>query len=437
MFRIARALAVLVLVVVATPSHALFHFSNIDEVMSGAGGDPGAQYVEIHMQTASQNFVARTRLTYFGCDAGHTASVLLLVGGNVPSGASGARWIMGSTTPIGGITPEFTFPGGLVNGCGMVCWGAPVDLNTFQAPADPNSWSATDPENYIDCWAYGGYDGPTKTGGTESTAGPAGDGTQSLTRSGSTIGLACPTPTNNAGATGSFGTCGGTTTTTTTTPGATTTTTLTPSTNPPFGGDDTGFVPPAKSALLKCESRVAKGVGKLIAGFAKCHAGRAGGKTTTESGEDGCEQAAIGTFTGKTKTAGCGACTHLSSIATAVEGFVDADNAKIYCAAGTPFGGDDTGNVPADAPKGAVTKCENRIGKGAAKLAAAILKCHVRRAGGKTTTDAAEDACEQAAIGKFTSKTKITGCDPCTNLGDVATSLERRLDESNGLVYCQ
>src|SRR5439155_16880637 len=82
---IARALPVLVLVLLGTPSHALFHIADIDEVMSGAGGDAGVQYVEIHMLTASQNMVARTRLTYFGCDPGHTASVLLLVPSNVPS----------------------------------------------------------------------------------------------------------------------------------------------------------------------------------------------------------------------------------------------------------------------------------------------------------------------------------------------------------------
>jgi hypothetical protein len=38
-----------------------------------------------------------------------------------------------------------------------------------------------DPNNYVDCWAYGGYSGPTKTGMTETTAGSAGNGTMSLT----------------------------------------------------------------------------------------------------------------------------------------------------------------------------------------------------------------------------------------------------------------
>src|SRR5205814_3428065 len=102
---------------------------------------------------------------------------------------------------------------------------------------------------------------------------------------------------------------------------------------------------------------------------------------TSEAAEEACE-GTTANF-GKIKSTGCGTCTNLLGIATAVMSFMDGDSGKIYCAEGLPFGGDDSGNVPPDSPKGPITKCENRIGKGAAKLAAAILRCHVRRAGGK------------------------------------------------------
>jgi len=196
-------------------------------------------------------------------------------------------------------------------------------------------------------------------------------------------------------------------------------------------------VPPAGSALLKCENGVAKGIGKLMAAVVKCHIGRASGKTTDDMGEDACEQAALLKFGTKTKTAGCGSCTNLGNIATAVEGIVDSNNGQVYCAAGTPFGGDDTGNIPADAPTGPMTKCENAVAKGVAKLAGGVVKCHIARASGKTTADTFEDACESAAMAKFTTKTKTTTCDSCTDLNAIAQSIANVVDANNGLAYCQ
>jgi hypothetical protein len=380
--------ALLVVLVAPLPSHALFHISNIDEVMSGAGGDPGNQYVEIHMLTGSQNFVANSRLTYFGCDPGHTATVLLLVPGNVANGASGARWIMGSASPIGGITPDFTFPGGLVNACGMVCWGAPVAPD-FQPPADPNSWSATDPNNYIDCWAYGGYDGPTKAGATESTAGPAGDGTQSLTRSGSMIVLACPTPTNNAGATGSFGSCSTTTSTTTVTTTSTTTTTA----------------PPPHS---KCTSKKLQLSGKKALAILKCHA------KEVKKGEISaapCTATPSEKFsTGWGKAEAHGGCLTTGD-ETAIEGKVDAFAGDVDSELHTGVG-----------PSGCSAK---KLGL-AGKKAAAKAKCNGKAVGKGTAVDG---DCLTGAEGKFGTgwaKAEAPGND-CLTTGD-ETAIEGKVD---------
>jgi len=214
------SVVVATLLVIGLPlqSHAFFHLSQIDEAMSGVGGDPNTQYVEIRMLSTMENSVQNARLTFFGCNAGNPATVLKLLDKNVAVGMAGGDWIMATTDPVGGIHPDFIISPGIDPSCGMICWGAPVDPMTFKPPADPTSWSATDPANYVDCWAYGGYSGPIKVDGTETSAGPAGDGTMSLTRSGTSLALACPTPTNDAGDMGAFaGACA--TSTTTTLPG--------------------------------------------------------------------------------------------------------------------------------------------------------------------------------------------------------------------------
>ena len=77
MSRIAVVLAVLLAMLVPVPGQAVFHFANIDEIMSGKGGDSTAQYVEIRMLSAAQGDVAHSRLTAFSCD-GSTHTILLL-----------------------------------------------------------------------------------------------------------------------------------------------------------------------------------------------------------------------------------------------------------------------------------------------------------------------------------------------------------------------
>jgi len=204
----------------------------------------------------------------------------------------------------------------------------------------------------------------------------------------------------------------------------------------PFGGDDAGTIPSdaPKGPVTKCENTVGKGVAKLVGAIVKCHASRVSGKLADDSAENACEGAAETKFEA-TKTAGCTACTNLASTAAAVEGLVDGNNNKVYCSAGTPFGGDDAGNIPTDAPKGPVTKCDGVVAKAVAKLVTAVNKCHAGRATGKFPDDTSEDGCESAALTKFNA-TKTTGCDPCTNLSSIGAFVVSTDDGANGLVYC-
>jgi hypothetical protein len=219
MSRLALAVAALAALLSAAPARAVFHVTRINEVMSGAAGNPNLQYVEVRMLAGFQNAVANARLTAFTCD-GSSHTVLLVLPNNVTNQGIGVTFLMASPDDAtvfaaAGIHPDFTFSPGLSPACGMVCWGAPG----FAPPA-PSSWNPADPNNYVDCVAYGAYTGPRKTSthdgtpmsGTPTTL-PAGEGTHSLSRTSDTqnnladIGLACPTPMNNAGSVGSFGPC--------------------------------------------------------------------------------------------------------------------------------------------------------------------------------------------------------------------------------------
>ncbi len=106
----------------------------------------------------------------------------------------------------------------------------------------------------------------------------------------------------------------------------------------PFGGDDTGDLPVAKSAVAKCEDTVNKLVGKAAACIIKCHASRASGKLTTDTAEDACEKNNAGKSclekfqASVAKLTGCPSCIDAASLATTVENTLDTGNALTYCA---------------------------------------------------------------------------------------------------------
>jgi len=235
--RIAAALALLLAVLVPVPGQAIYHFANIDEIISGMGGDPTAQYVEIRMLFGGQGSVAHSRLTAFSCD-GSTHTVLVEVPDNVCPANTDGRWTMGTTSwaTATGVTPDFIFPASSAfgNACGMICWGA---LGSgLVPPQNPPTWDAGVPDNYLpDCVAYGGYSGTLQTGDAAASPLAAGNGTMSLQRMDDTnndstdFDLAAPTPASN-------GVCSTTTTTAVTTSTTVTTTSFPPGSGQPITG---------------------------------------------------------------------------------------------------------------------------------------------------------------------------------------------------------
>jgi len=201
--RIRAAFACLALLGAAQPAAALFHLAVIDEVMTSYDGDFDVQFVEIKMNVASQTFVENSVLGIFD-GSGNYERDALVVPGNLANGGAGVRWLMGTPAfeAASGIQVDFEFAPGLVAGSGMICWGAPGTL----PPADPNSWDHTDPANYVDCVAYGGYSGPTNTYiGDPTPIEPDGHSLQRITESHDNLtDFACgdpANPTNNAGET--------------------------------------------------------------------------------------------------------------------------------------------------------------------------------------------------------------------------------------------
>ena len=194
------ALTALLLLALPRPASALFHFSVIDEVMTSYEGNANVQFVEIRMLSGSQNRVEDTVLARFDA-AGNYQGDLLVVGADVTNASAGTRWIMGTTAfeTVSGIQVDFEFTPGLIQGSGMVCWGAPENL----LPPPP-TWDRENLANYIDCLAYGAY-----TGATHSHAGtptPLDADGHSLVRiseeDDNALDFACgdpASPTNNAG----------------------------------------------------------------------------------------------------------------------------------------------------------------------------------------------------------------------------------------------
>ena len=113
----------------------------------------------------------------------------------------------------------------------------------------------------------------------------------------------------------------------------------------PFGGDDTGFLPPggSKGAVGKCEAAISKAASSAVACIFKCHDSRASGKLANDAAEDACENAndgksCLAKYFKSTTTAlgkgGCPACaaTNVPTIASTAEAVLDATVGLSYCA---------------------------------------------------------------------------------------------------------
>jgi hypothetical protein len=217
----------------------------------------------------------------------------------------------------------------------------------------------------------------------------------------------------------------------------------------PFGGDDTGFVPPDKVAY-GCESKVAGANAKLRRAITKCHVDLASQRLKGSNfNDDGCETAAKAKFDAYlNKVFGpnsCPAClvANTTGMSDAVESELDASNGDFYCDGSEPFGDDDTGFVP---PDPVVFKCEATVAKNIAKLNQCIDKCHKKMAAyALKGAPFDEEACESDPLKSCLSKYNkvrdkvLPFCPPCldqTTQDQLAADTEDAADANLGTFYC-
>jgi len=183
---------------VACPAGAAFHIAHISEVVTSLGGDSTIQFVEIEMAASSQTITTDSVLGAFDVTGDYLGDILV-VPGNITNGGSGVTWLMATAefAATTGLDPDFVFPAGLPTESGMVCWGAPGVV-----PPAPGSWSHLDPDQYVDCLAYGDYGGATAAGsGAPAFGSPDGHSLQRISDTGDNeTDFACgdpAIPTNN------------------------------------------------------------------------------------------------------------------------------------------------------------------------------------------------------------------------------------------------
>jgi hypothetical protein len=82
-----------------------FHFMQIEKVIGGVEGDPGAQIVQLRMRAAGQNFVAQSRIVAYDA-TGSNPVILIDIGSNVSNGLQGDRVLIASP----GFDPNLTDP---------------------------------------------------------------------------------------------------------------------------------------------------------------------------------------------------------------------------------------------------------------------------------------------------------------------------------------
>src|SRR5262249_21154975 len=143
---------------------------------------------------------------------------------------------------------------------------------------------------------------------------------------------------------------------------------------------------PVSKDADKCETGIAKAVGKFVGAVVKCHAKQADGAFKQKPIDDeDCEEtgaksaqarldASIGTVAAQCSA---GVVENAAAVEAALLSSLDVLNGQVYCgdpSSQTPIDptGDDAGFIPSSADG---LKCADAVGKNAAKLWGAIAKC--------------------------------------------------------------
>jgi len=214
----------------------------------------------------------------------------------------------------------------------------------------------------------------------------------------------------------------------------------------PWPGDDSGSLTLDK-ATSKCEQKANQNVGKLVGAILKCQTKLVDSAFKgSPFDEQACENTAEAAFTAKTITTAC-PCVDPAGIIAIVEPVINANTGFTYCdPAGTPIGDlPDNGAAQIDGTVPStqtILTYEDKVGKFVAKLVADFLKCHQKFAAtyqkvGGTPDDTVEEACETAAVTKFTTAVGLmTGGQGCENVPQLVQLTTGQLEGANLLTFC-
>lgn len=213
----------------------------------------------------------------------------------------------------------------------------------------------------------------------------------------------------------------------------------------PFGGDDTGFVPPDKAAY-KCASKVQAALAKLQLSITMCHQRMANEGLRGDAGDDEpCENAAKAKFDATVSkllsSTTCPPClvSATAGLSDTVEAQLDGATGDYYCLGIKLFGGDHTGWEPIN---GLQFECQSGIARAVAKLAQCVNKCHQHMAlyllNGRPFD---EEACEATCLGKYNRIRDIQyphcpGCLQMPQLDQLAADAMDAQDQGLGTYYC-
>lgn len=190
-----------------------------------------------------------------------------------------------------------------------------------------------------------------------------------------------------------------------------------------------GFIPPdaPNGPITKCETTTDKNAAKAFQCVIKCHKSRVAGaisdETACESNNGG--KSCLEKFaSSEAKVKQCPPCLDVTALSEMIRNQFDTNQNPIdfayynlsqvvYCSGTVPFDANDRGFIPADAPKGPIAKCENKLAMSLAALFPGIANCHKNRAHGTLADDLAEKVCE-GSVGARKFDSRADGCDDCT-----------------------
>ena len=206
----------------------------------------------------------------------------------------------------------------------------------------------------------------------------------------------------------------------------------------PFGGDDSGFVPPNRRAA-RCEETVASNLARFSRCIVGCdvRAARAPFKgrqfdpqACKQTGPRSCRESYENVSARITRGGRCPAClappAH-AALADRAAMRLEGDAGVIYCRA---------------VPDASALKCENAVARSLARIVVCIARCHVETANaGVKSTSFDEEGCEHSCrLAYDRAGTRLgAGCPQCLagpQQADLASRAETALDEENGHVFC-